>query len=82
MIAAGIIGFIGPQFALGKMATNYRKRRRLRPDEAVGKASIKMLFPIVIFTCRARGDYSRAGDAKRDPRSSITWPAGPHWPGP
>jgi tight adherence protein C len=26
MIAAGIIGFIGPQFVLGKMATNYRKR--------------------------------------------------------
>lgn len=26
MIAAGIIGFIGPQFTLGKMATSYRQR--------------------------------------------------------
>src|SRR5579884_2018561 len=26
MLAAGIIGFIGPQFVLGKLATRYRKR--------------------------------------------------------
>lgn len=35
--------------ALNAYAADLRQRRRLRADEAVGKAGIKMLFPIVIF---------------------------------
>jgi len=35
--------------ALNAYAADLRQRRRLRADEAVGKAGIKMLFPIVLF---------------------------------
>lgn len=35
--------------ALNAYASDLRQRRRLRAEEAVGKAGIKMLFPIVLF---------------------------------
>ena len=35
--------------ALNAYAEDLRQRRRLRAEEAVGKAGIKMLFPIVLF---------------------------------
>ena len=35
--------------ALNAYAEDLRTRRRLRAEEAVGKAGIKMLFPIVLF---------------------------------
>ena len=61
--------------ALKVYADALRTRRRLRAEAAVGKAGIKMLFPIVLFhPAGAVRDHAGAGHAERAAR-----PAGRDW---